>query len=508
MRTLSTLVLSIGILLCAATAHAAPLHIVLYPDSAQVTDTVRVPLEAAPGGVAGAFTLPLAVDPSSIGLAVDSPAKLTLTDVSIDRRPMRDEAAIAELRKRLNTERDARQNLIDTRSAFEAAANFWRSQELTRSVTPSNVHAMAAAVRDGVASSLTAVSNLVPRIADKDRLIAEMEAELERLTGGAADTWRVTAHFADATAREATLTVSYRLTQCGWTSRYTLNALPSEGRVDVAWDAEIHQNTGMNWTDAQVVLSTGRSAGRTEPPAVRPWVVGPIKPVLLRKAAMDNAPTEMAMMAAAPAPEQIHMREGIFFDEYDAGRVSLESGANRRVALRRLTWNATFDYLVRPQESDSAFVHATVNLDATPRLPRGEATFLLDSAFIRKSVFALSGREADLHFGADPQLRVKLETLDKKSGSGGIISKKNTYDWDWRLTVTNGKKVPAALRVEDALPSLRDERIKMEKRLPGATEAEGVATWTDTIAPGAEKTIEYGYSLSWPSDMHLDLGGR
>lgn len=514
-RALAASILAL-ILLVPALAWATPVAVTLYPASAEITEAGILPLVVDDGQYTTVVTLPASADPDSLRVSADAASGLIPADVRVQSVLRTDKGRIKNVRAQLDTVRAERQSMTDKREAHVGAAGYWKSLA-TGETAPkaADAKALAAAVRDGLAAELAAASKLARAIKDKDIAIKELEAQLQRLTGGGTRVLEARIAFAGPRAASVKARWTYRLSKAGWASNYTLNALPAKNRVDFAWDAEIHQNTGVAWKDVSLTLSTAEFRGGTQPPHLPDWNLRP-RDKLLRKAARAFKPNAVQMETAAMADEAVMAgaappakREGRIFDAYDAGRVSLASGDSKRIQLERTTWDAAFDYLVRPYSSPGAFTRAAVTLAESPKYPHGKAAYLLDSALVRTGGFSLYAKESDLFFGADPQIAVRFTPLARQSGKAGFLGSKKRHSWDWRVTVTNGKAVPAAIRMEDRIPRAGDERIEIESRLNGAKEEEGkLAVWEFDLAPGEERAIEYGFTASYPKEMNLDLGGR
>ena len=431
----------------------------------------------------------------------------------MERTALRDEARIKEVRDRLEALEIKARDLADARAGHLAAADYWRAQAQAEAGSANEARSMAQLLRDGLYAQLAKASALEREKAALDKDIVELRKRLDDLTGGAETLWRVQARLSGpggGAVTKAVLEYSYLARNCGWTPACTLDARPARDVVDLTWEATVHQTTGRDWDRAEVVLATARFSGGATPPELRPWVIGPARPVLMRQAnakvMLDMAApmAEESMAAGAEPPAQRHL----VFDEYALGPVSLASGGSRRVTLRTASWKAAFDWLVRPQQAPRAFLRASVSLDEAPRIPAGQASFLLDGALVRRRSFELYAKDFELYFGADPQVAVAVDLLDRTEGTAGFVSGRKTMDWRWRLTVTNAKSVPVSVRVEDAMPRPAAEKIEVTPSLPGAAVEDRVAAWTLDLAPGAERTVEYGYAVSWPKDMDVDLGGR
>ncbi len=521
----TALAMAMILMLAATTAMAGPGHgpgqgpgqgpvrVVVYPDSARIQERAEIALQDASGAREAVFTLPAAADPESLSVAVQG--KLRLAGVAVERVALRDEARIAETRDRLEALRIKAQDLADARESHLQAAQYWRAQAKAEAESANEARAMSQLLRDGLYAQLAKASALDREKAGLDTEIAELQKRLDELTGGAETAWEVRATVEGATdkaaPKDAVLDFSYLAGNCGWTPACTLDARPDRGEVHMAWDATVRQATGRDWDGAEVILATARFHGGAKPPELRPWVIGERRPVVMRQA---NAKLMMDMAAAPAAEESMAgaaeppMQQRLVFDEYALGAMTLASGGSRRVTLRQAAWKASFDWLVRPQQAPRAFLRASVALDEAPRIPAGPASFLLDGALVRRRHFDLYAKDFELFFGADPQIVVTADLKERTEGTAGFVSGKKTMDWQWRVTVKNAKSVPVAVRLEDATPRPANEKIEVQQRLPGAQVKDRVAAWTLDLAPGAQAAVDYGYTVQWPKDMDVDLGGR
>ncbi len=515
-----TLALALAILYAGLPARAAEpatgevQSVLLSPSSAQVSETAALALAAERGLRQGRLILPRAADTASLRLAVLEPAGLGVADLAFRQVQRRDEARIAELARKVDSlEREVR-GLGDERAAHQAAADYWRAQAAAKENKPAEARDMAAAILAGLGAELKSLADLDRKLEDAKQRLAEVRAELDRATGGGETVWEATVAFAGpAPALEqaqARVRATYTVGNCGWEPRYALDARPADGRVDFAFDALIRQQTGRDWTGADLTLATTALHGAPAPPPAEEWVIQPIspRPVAREKAmlTMEMAAAPRAGLADANAVPEPPRAEGRLFDQYALGKATLRSGDTRRVAVRRARWKADFDLLLRPQASAHAFLRGKVALDEAAKYPAGRAAWSVDRVFVREGGFSLFGREAELFLGPDPSVHAELRTLADTAGEKGLFGNKKTHAWDWLLTVENAGSAAAKLRVEDALPRSADERIRIEERLPGAAKEEGLAVWTLDIPAGGKAEITYGYTVTYPGDMDIDPG--
>jgi len=500
---------SIGLLLLMGApgiGFCAPERITLYPQGALVrAEQTLKPVE--PNRVE--LSLPIHARRDSLRFEVSQPAEAGIADVLLKKVRRVDSQAVQELQEKLSELRSRKTALESRKNAASAAAEFWQAQSQARPEDVEQTERLAGLIRSKLEALFSEVAELDTNIEELQEKIAELKERLDKLTGQAEQEWLASLVLRKAGAKEVTLSYTYQAKNCGWTPIYRLNALPAESEVEFTWQAKVWQETGSPWREADLELATARGRQRIEPPPLGDWVIRP-RPSTDAIRSSDKAMSLAGAKPRAEAAAPPKRREGYRFDTFELGRLSLASGETKRVTLREKLYAAEFDHLVRPQRSEQAFLRARLDLGEDVRLPQGQALFLLESAFLDKRPFSLFSSSKPVFFGPDPELQVSLETVDKKSGQKGLFDKKKSYAWFWRVQISNGKEVPVTVRVEDAAPQIRDERIELTRHFPGPepTMEEHRAVWELEIPVGRIQSLEYGYSIEYPEDMDLFMGGR
>ncbi|MCC6397574.1 MAG: mucoidy inhibitor MuiA family protein, partial [Bacteroidetes bacterium] len=75
-------------------------------------------------------------------------------------------------------------------------------------------------------------------------------------------------------AGTVTIDVSYLVSQASWKPAYDIRASSSDTVVNLTYSAFVQQNTGEDWSDAVVTLTTSRPASGGNPPELDPWFIG------------------------------------------------------------------------------------------------------------------------------------------------------------------------------------------------------------------------------------------
>ncbi len=517
----------LSILFMSANSHARPVAAVIYPDSAEITEFLSVDVQRENDRFFVRFFLPIHAVKDSLTVNTASESKIQITSVEIEKQslPMPDTAkSLKDKLKELNRQKsDCKANI----KANTTCISFWQNQAANKPEKIENIESilkLGDAIKKGIKGADSEIYQFNQSLEEIDKQIKDVEKQLDKLTGSAQKQWQVTVYLAGNSQKNQSpkinLSYAYNIKNCNWRPIYTLNAHPAKSEIKLYWYAKITQNTGIDWDNVELKIATSQQFARPDPPFLGDWVIQPRRSIapssMRRKAVMAEksmmfVDTAQTMGAGGPPPEP-KRDVGVMFDTYDLGRHSISAGDTRRVKIREMDLKSDFKYLIRPQKAAQAFLFAQLNIkdDAFIRLPLGDASFLIDSAFITNRLFSMTDKEQKLFFGSDPQVDVTMNVREKKSGETGFLIGKKQYRWGWNVLVKNLKSHEIHVLMEDAYPQLRDDRIKLEEIFSGVSpqKEKNMVTWTFPVLPQNETAIEYGYQITYPDEMDLSFGGR
>jgi hypothetical protein len=267
-------------LLATALAVEAPVtSVTVYSDRARVTRTAPVPSGTRRVELP---LLPDSADSSTIRLETRGVGQLERVDIAHveeDDFPQREAAKLlAELEAiddriaRLGGERAAAVALGDALRRLAPAAP---------PVEPLRAPPRLAA--SGWAGALEFVGawqeRLQAKVRDADERLADLGrerqtvAERARRIGGARRRtgWRVTASVGGGAGE---LRLSYVVQRARWYPTYDVQLVADKGRVQVAFGGLVSQETGEDWIDAALTLSTAVPATATRFPTLATWKIG------------------------------------------------------------------------------------------------------------------------------------------------------------------------------------------------------------------------------------------
>lgn len=490
--------------------------VTVYPDRARVSRVVAFNV-AGDGGEIVVEGLPADLRDDSIRVTPMAPASLMLADVRtrVVRGRERVRAEAGELEERIET-LEARGEEIDVRlEALALQLDFLRN----------------AASQDGEQSPdwtrLTEVSDALGENSGQiltDRLEARRErqavdAELERLRQslddlGAEqrDTTSVVIGYQGGDTDGGRLQLDYVVPNAGWRAAYDLRLATAAEQIDIAQQARVRQDTGEDWREVTLFVSTSQPALGGRVPRLNPWFVDAAQAESQRF--MRERSSQADTLAQAPESEAAtaELMTGDFSAEYRVpGRVTVAADGDER-AFALSQYELPVDLAVRtvPARAPHAWLFATGEYDGDAPMPGGSATLYRDGVMVaRTHVEAFTpGSEMALGFGVDQRVTVSHELTRDTRGDSGFFRKRNHQERAYVMTVNNGHDRSMPVTVLDRMPVSKDERIEvnlMEDALePDRRDIDdrpGIVAWDLELEAGESRTIRFGYSLSYPEEI-------
>jgi uncharacterized protein (TIGR02231 family) len=333
----------------------------------------------------------------------------------------------------------------------------------------------------------------------------------------------------------AEISVSYLVRGASWQPIYDARANFEKSEVELVSYAIVRQNSGDDWQNVDLALSTARPSIGGNMPYVEPWFLKPYQPRVLREQragfaakmkmdsemgaqyeAFDNE--NMAMLAAAPQVAYATSQEkGIAVIYTIPHKVSLKpDGADNKLPVSTQLLKANFEYSAYPRADASAFLGSRVINAKDLQLLGGRINIFLEGDFVGSSNITNigPGEEFDLYLGADENVKVKRELLEKKVDEtilGNIASPNRKTNFKYKLTVENYKSRKIKVKLFEAMPIPQDDRIKakidkvsLEPKVKDWKDRKGVWLWELELDPRQKQEITYSFTVEHPRDMQVE----
>jgi len=531
--------------------------VVVFPSGAEISRGARVHMDAGEH-VLLLSDLPAQAVPASIRVEGRSSGRLEIGSVDTRRLavPRADPAASASERRALEVEIE---KLRDQRAGLSALVNAAETQKLliARLVElPSHLpsggaqgsaaypdwNQLFAMIGERTNDAQKVILETQIKLRELDRRIDDLEKKLVALAPVQEERTELKVNVAAGAALDAELTIRYQVASASWTPNYDArlttgarNAAPS---LTLVRRASIQQRSGEDWADVALSLSTTRPGTGTAAPDLRPMYVDyepdqpPPRPVASAQPATRSVrpqtdqlaaeESEARYKAAAGAAQQAmeaaaDRNANIDAGAYQAifgvpGKVTVPAtGEMKRVQIDESKLEPILSVRTVPRVDPRAFLYAKLVLPKSTPFLAGSVSLFRDGTFVGNGRIPLlaPGEEHELGFGPDDSIRVRHAVIEEKRGEGGIITSSKTDQRDYRVTIKNLHPRAIGVTVIDQIPVPQNQDIKVEltgKVPPSKRDIDdkrGVSSWDVKLEPDEEKTLEYGWRVTWPSGKQI-----
>ncbi len=529
--SLSLLALMVSSAMAEQVVESQIAAVTVYPSSATVTRTFAVELPAGQQTVLVAG-LPSTLDENSLRITGSGDKGGSVASVEL-KNEVHSELVLPrakELQDKLIAQLDQQALLqadelaLNTQQTYLQKLAEQGGTPKTEKTTESNSVAQWRAGWQTLGAGMKEIGAAKVALAREIRLLKQQidvtQRELEQLNNRQQDNKIAVVHLQSAGGKLA-MKLSYQLNQASWYPVYDANLDTQQSKLAVTQAAYVQQNSGENWDNVALTLSTLQPSAAVEPPALSSWWIDYQRPIprnTLMKSAesvADAAMPEM-MAAAAPVAEQRAMvvDSGYHVSYQIPGKISVNSSEEKqRVVLQQQQWPVNLNLQAAPRFDSHAYLYARVeNPSSTPLLP-GEWLLQRDSVRVGRVAQPLLAPKDQIAmgFGADDAVKLEWQTLKDEAGESGVLNKQQTLQRHYQLKAINGHPKPMTLTVLDSWPVAKQQDIKVSTLEGTAAPKEqnvnqqaGVQRWELPLPAGKTATLDTGYQVAYPQDKQID----
>lgn len=329
------------------------------------------------------------------------------------------------------------------------------------------------------------------------------------------------------------LSFSYLISQAGWTPLYDIRSDSQTGKISLTYKAQVFQNSGIDWENVKLNISTNNPYANKTKPELNPWYIDYF---VYRK----NLELEEISIRGARNIPQAAFNQGYFLQEdlktktlddvpaMDADKFttvvhqliaaefkidlpySIKSNNEKNLVLIKSSeLNTTFKYFAVPKMDPGVYLVAQMTkLDELQLVP-ATANIFFDGSYIGETYIDPTTMDdtLNLSLGKDPNIVVK-RTLLKQKSKDKIVQDKRERTFSYQIEIQNNKSSNIQLVIQDQIPMTTNADIHIElqdaggaRELPG----KGILEWDYKLKPGDNKKIEFSYKVKHPKDQQIML---
>ncbi len=360
-----------------------------------------------------------------------------------------------------------------------------------------------------------------------DKLHRELE-EIQKLRPRQRYQARVDINAAQETEFQPELTCIMH--QAGWEPLYDVRFSGHNGthNLGITTLAQVTQNTGQDWSDVALSVSTVRPALNQRLPVLHPWFIDEYHPPQPRqlRAQMARAEPSMAVVAAASPSSDVevmeigdyrdanaaptHAKEGESAVTFDlSGQWDIPSdGSPHKVTLSSFDQEPTIDYVTVPRHTEAVYRRAIVlNIGVGPLLA-GMATLFADDEFIGKTKMNYTPlkSEIELLLGVEEKIEVERK-LTKREVDKRLLRENRTVRYAYEIVLENLKDEVVNIEVQDQIPVSKHEQIKIKldnvRPEPDEQSDLNLIEWQPVLESKEKKKISYEFVVEHPRSLRI-----
>ncbi len=476
------------------------------------------------------------VDPQSIQFASNKSYRLISVSSELDFKSIEiQNARIIRLKDSMNMLTDQVQLNNDELIALQAQLNFLNSNQ---NIKGNNVVLTVTQLKEGVDFYRVKTLEVNKNISKLNKEKVELNQQLSKVKSQLAElnfnenqrSNQLIVLIDVPNAVIASCELSYIVGNCGWEAAYDLSAKELNEKVNLKYKARLYNNTGNDWNEVDLLLSTADPKMSATQPNLVPWYVN-VAPVYRPQAKISNYGQTATSESISKNKKEKESRNDAFqegyyenqaisFKQIEVNTFTTEfeiknkfscpsDGKPYSVDIKDVNLQATFTHFAVPKMDNGAFIMAHMVNWQELDLISGPSSIYLNGAYIGNSEIdtRIVSDTLSLSFGRDNKV-VVLRKLKKEMSSRKVIGNTQRETFLYETTIRNNHSTPITVNAYDQLPvSKNDQIIVQQEVISGGVlnSLTGEVKWEITLQPGESKSFDFGYNVKYPKDMKVDL---
>lgn len=323
------------------------------------------------------------------------------------------------------------------------------------------------------------------------------------------------------------LEISYLTNNAGWSPSYELNIDKINAPIQFFYQAQVSQNTGLDWKNINLSLVSTPANQSTQAPQLNTWFINyqtsyPIAAMSPNKRTKFAAEEVAYDKALSGQVYGIEIQKGSVSNYTEMGQSQLSvtydisipytilsNNKNHLIKLNETNIAAQYQYITIPKLDPNAYLVAKIKDYANYNILPGNANVILEDLYVGETYLNpdAATNELSLSVGKDPNILVSRKIVNEKSQTK-ILSSKKVQDFVYEISVRNNKKEAIKIEVEDNYPISSNSDIEVvltDKDGATVNTETGKLTWNVNLKPNESKTIKFGYQIKYAKDKNISL---
>ncbi len=335
---------------------------------------------------------------------------------------------------------------------------------------------------------------------------------------------------------KGSLNISYLVGSAGWTPMYDLRSEITDNSVNLNYKAQVYQNTGVDWEEVPLTISTNNPYQNKTKPELNPWYIDYYayrqqteqknkanrkagQPGMYKKAenlgyTLDSAPAPTTANGAAESVysyDFVEVVDHVISAEFKIDLpYSIKSNNEKHMVLvKNVDIDAKYRYYTVPKYDKSAYLVAELTKMDELQLVPAKANIYFDGTYMGETYLDPTSMEDTmlLSLGKDPNIIVKRTLLERETKEK-VVGTKMVKSYAYAIEVKNLKSRSIELIVQDQIPITTNPDIEIEAKELSKGELKertGIIEWKINLKPKAKKEVQLIYEVKYDKDQNVTL---
>lgn len=333
-------------------------------------------------------------------------------------------------------------------------------------------------------------------------------------------------------ATSGEINFSYLSAKAGWTPLYDIRSESSEGKIYMNYKAEIQQQTGLDWKNVKLSISTNNPYANKTKPELNPWYLSYVEYTKDKKVktniknkykAFADTPSEALNRGYKLQESIVSKEDDINTDQFtklvqqliaaefkiDLPYTIESNGHKHMVLVQKSELETNFKYYAVPKVDASVYLVAEMlKIDELQLIP-SKANIFFDGSYIGETYIDPTTMNDTLYLslGKDPNISISRRLLSskcKEKSIGEKIEKTLAYT----IEIKNMKSSQIEVVIQDQIPITTDSNIEIDKINLGKGELQdrtGMIEWKVKLAPKDKKTFDFDYRIKFNKGRQINI---
>ncbi|MDZ4759417.1 MAG: DUF4139 domain-containing protein [Bacteroidota bacterium] len=318
------------------------------------------------------------------------------------------------------------------------------------------------------------------------------------------------------------------VTDCGWAPFYDFKISDISKPVNLVYNAKMYNNTGIDWNNIQLVVSTADPSKSAMVPVLDPWRIDFESPTgqmyssgrqsnWANKSKIQknsNGYTTYDIITNSNRDEQKK------FTTIDISQLSVDfeiaekktiptDGKPYLVEMKQYTLKADYHYVAIPKLDAKAYLMASILDWDTLNLIEGPANVYMGKTYIGESYINpnIDGDTLEVSVGRDQKVVLKYEKKKEKSHktffSGNTVS-----NFTYEISIRNGNSKDVSINLFDQVPISANSEIVVDVTEISAADwnkDNGKLQWNINVKAGESVKYIISYSVKYPKNRPVKV---